>query len=331
MQPNNSRRPPTEQEQAARQTAPQQQRVPTARDMVIDLVSGGVSAAVSRLAVAPVERVRVVYQCQSDPHMRRALLAPHQQQQQDSSGWVSLLGCALHLVRSEGFFSLWRGVSVSVCRYFPTQALNFALRDTFKRMLSTQSGSYASKLIKNILSGAAAGAVSLAFVYPLDTLRTRLMCDVVDPHSLEQRHKYSGVWNCLTRTVHDDGFSALYSGFAVSVLGIVVYRAAYFGIYDSLSPLLSNSPSLNRSFLARYLMAQFVTILSGVLSYPLDTLRRRMMIGDYNGTWHALTTIVNNEGISSLFAGCQYSWMQAVIGAGVLVAYDTLAHYADIH
>ena len=35
--------------------------------------------------------------------------------------------------KEEGVISLWRGNWANVLRYFPTQALNFAFKDTFKR------------------------------------------------------------------------------------------------------------------------------------------------------------------------------------------------------
>jgi len=68
----------------------------------------------------------------------------------------------------------------NVIRYFPTQALNFAFKDTYKKYLCP----YNPKTEKtkfffgNIASGGAAGATSLCFVYPLDFARTRLAADI---------------------------------------------------------------------------------------------------------------------------------------------------------
>ena len=63
-------------------------------------------------------------------------------------------------------------------RYFPTQALNFAFKDTIKAAFGTsKNASYAEKFGKNILSGGVAGSMSLTFVYSLDYARTRLAND----------------------------------------------------------------------------------------------------------------------------------------------------------
>ena len=42
--------------------------------------------------------------------------------------------CFSRTVKDEGMVSLWRGNTANVLRYFPTQALNFAFRDTYKTM-----------------------------------------------------------------------------------------------------------------------------------------------------------------------------------------------------
>ena len=72
------------------------------------------------------------------------------------------------------------GNLANVIRYFPTQALNFACKDFYKKYLNpynpkTQPGMF---FLGNMASGGAAGATSLCFVYPLDFARTRLAADV---------------------------------------------------------------------------------------------------------------------------------------------------------
>ena len=77
--------------------------------------------------------------------------------------------------------SLWRGNWANVLRYFPTQAINFSVKDALNRSLlqgidpNTQRGSY---FMRSLLSGGLAGSFSLIFVYPLDFARTRLGADI---------------------------------------------------------------------------------------------------------------------------------------------------------
>jgi len=122
-------------------------------------------------------------------------------------------------------------------------------------------------------SGGAAGATSLMFVYPLDFARTRLATDVGKGDARE----FTGLVNCITKTFASDGPLGLYRGFGISVLGIIFYRAAYFGCFDTGKVLLFTDFK-KANFFAQWGFAQVVTVGAGILSYPLDTVRRRLMM-----------------------------------------------------
>lgn len=99
----------------------------------------------------------------------------------------------------------------------------------------------------------------------------------------------------------------VYRGFVPSVVGIIVYRGLYFGMYDSLKPVVLTG-SLQGSFLASFLLGWSVTTGAGIASYPLDTIRRRMMMTSgekvhYKNMLDAGAQIVRAEGVKSLFKG----------------------------
>lgn len=86
----------------------------------------------------------------------------------------------------------------------------------------------------NVASGGAAGASSLLFVYSLDYARTRLANDAKSAKGGGQR-QFNGLVDVYKKTLASDGIAGLYRGFVPSVVGIIVYRGLYFGVYDSLS------------------------------------------------------------------------------------------------
>jgi hypothetical protein len=86
-------------------------------------------------------------------------------------------------------------------------------------------------------SGGAAGATSLAFVYSLDYARTRLANDNKSAKKGGSR-EFNGLVDVYRKTIASDGIAGLYRGFVISCVGIVVYRGLYFGMYDSLKPVL---------------------------------------------------------------------------------------------
>merc|ERR1719410_1804134 len=102
---------------------------------VTDFLAGGISGAIAKTCTAPIERVAA----------------------------------------EQGIQAFWRGNFVNVLRYFPTQAFNFAFKDTIKGFFPKYSPKtdFGKFFATNIASGGLAGAGSLAIVYPLDYARTR--------------------------------------------------------------------------------------------------------------------------------------------------------------
>ena len=74
----------------------------------------------------------------------------------------------------------------------------------------------------------------MLFVYSLDYARTRLANDAKSSKSGGTR-QFNGLVDVYKKTLASDGIAGLYRGFVPSVVGIIVYRGLYFGVYDSLS------------------------------------------------------------------------------------------------
>ncbi|OJJ86398.1 putative mitochondrial ADP,ATP carrier protein (Ant) [Aspergillus glaucus CBS 516.65] len=284
---------------------------------VVDFLMGGVSAAVSKTAAAPIERIKLLIQNQ-DEMLKAGRL---------DRKYAGIGDCFKRTAASEGVVSLWRGNTANVVRYFPTQALNFAFRDTFKSMFAykRERDGYGKWMMGNLASGGAAGATSLLFVYSLDYARTRLANDAKSAKGGGDR-QFNGLVDVYKKTLASDGIAGLYRGFGPSVLGIIVYRGLYFGMYDSIKPVVLVGP-LEGNFLASFLLGWSVTTGAGVASYPLDTIRRRMMMTSgeavkYSSSMDAARQIVAKEGTKSLFKGAGANILRGVAGAGVLSIYD---------
>jgi len=288
-------------------------------NFLIDFSMGGVSAAVSKTAAAPIERVKLLIQNQDEMLKTGRLAEPYK----------GIGDCFNRVIKEEGVGQLWRGNLANVLRYFPTQALNFAFKDYFKRTFgyNRDKDGYTKWFMGNLASGGAAGACSLLFVYSLDYARTRLANDNKSAKKGGER-QFNGLVDVYRKTWASDGIVGLYRGFVISCVGIVVYRGLYFGLFDSLKPILLTG-SLSDNFFASFLLGWGVTIGAGLASYPLDTVRRRMMMTSgeavkYRSSMHAFSEIVKNEGTPSLFKGAGANILRAVAGAGVLAGYDKL-------
>lgn len=248
---------------------------------------GGISAAVSKTVVAPIERVKMLLQVQDANKYMAA-----------EDKYKGIGDCFARVYKEQGFVSFWRGNLANVIRYFPTQAMNFAFKDQFKKWFCPFNPKQQPFMffLGNMASGGAAGATSLLFVYPLDFARTRLAADVGKGKKEGGQREFTGLNDCLKKIYKSDGLIGLYRGFGISVVGIIIYRASYFGTFDTGKAILFPDAK-KANFFAMWAFAQFVTVTAGIASYPLDTVRRRLMMqsgrGDllYAGTMDCIKKI----------------------------------------
>jgi len=154
-------------------------------NFMLDFVLGGVSAAVSKTAVAPIERIKLLLQTQ-DANAKIT----------GDKKYKGIVDCLVRVPKEEGIGAFWRGNLANVIRYFPTQALNFAFKDTYKKVFCpfNPKTDFWKFFFGNLASGGAAGATSLMVVYPLDFARTRLAADVGKGAADRQ---FNGLVDCL--------------------------------------------------------------------------------------------------------------------------------------
>jgi len=285
-------------------------------NFALDFLLGGVSAAVSKTAVAPIERVKLLLQTQA---ANKKLAG--------DKAYKGIMDVLVRVPKEEGVSAFWRGNLANVIRYFPTQALNFAFKDTYKKVFCpfNPKTDFWKFFMGNLASGGAAGATSLMFVYPLDFARTRLAADVGKTGADRQ---FTGLVDCINKVRAVDGVKGLYQGFGVSVIGIIAYRACYFGGYDTAKRVFFVEGKT--SILVKFLVAQLVTGVSGLASYPLDTVRRRLMMQSgrkdvmYTGTLDCFRKISQNEGGKAFFKGALSNIFRGMGASIVLVLYDEL-------
>merc|ERR1712127_115195 len=230
-----------------------------------------------------------------------------------------------------GVKAFWRGNLTNIIRYFPTQAFNFAFKDSIKGMFpkADENSEFAKFFMGNMAAGGLAGAGSLMIVYPLDYARTRLASDVG-----AGKQQFNGLVDCISKTVKSGGIKSLYNGIGVSVVGIIPYRGVYFGLFDTLSgynPYQKSENGIARAG-SKFLCAQFSAISAGYASYPFDTVRRRLQMQSekpesewvYKGTADCFGKIMKDEGVSALFKGAGANALRTVGAAMVLVLYSEI-------
>jgi len=289
-------------------------------NFVEDFLISGTAAVTSKTISAPIERVKMVVQNQDEMIRRGTLERP----------FKGIVDCTMWIQNNEGFKAFWKSNFTNCIRYFPTQALNFSFKGQFKKLTflkPTKSDPAPLAFTKNIIGGGLAGGGSLCFVYSLDYARTRLANDLKSSKKGSAEREFTGLLDVYKKTWASDGFVGLYRGFNISFVGIFVYRGMYFGLYDTILPMIGD----NVHVMVKFAVGYAVTVVAGLASYPIDTIRRRMMMTSgggaamqYKSSWHCTQVILKNEGFISMFKGAGANILRGVAGAGVLAGFDEL-------
>jgi len=295
-------------------------------DFLINFLAGGTSGAVAKTATAPIERVKLIIQTQdANPKIISG----------EVPRYTGIVNCFTRVSSEQGIAAFWRGNFTNIIRYFPTQAFNFAFKDGIKAMFpkANKKTEFGKFFIINVASGGLAGAGSLMIVYPLDYARTRLASDVGG-----KERQFNGLVDCLKKTVQAGGFASLYNGIGVSIMGIIPYRGSYFGIFDTLSgynPYQNDDNGLLRAS-SKFFCAQTSAISAGYISYPFDTVRRRLQMQSekaehervYKGAADCFGKILKEEGTGAFFKGAGANALRTVGAAMVLVLYSEITRMA---
>ena len=81
------------------------------------------SGSIAKTATAPIERVKLLIQTQdANPRIMSG----------EVPRYTGIVNCFTRVSAEQGFGSFWRGNTANIVRYFPTQAFNFAFKDTTK-------------------------------------------------------------------------------------------------------------------------------------------------------------------------------------------------------
>merc|ERR1711934_600836 len=287
---------------------------------LINLAAGGVSGAVSKTITAPLEKVKLAIQNQdSNPRILSG----------EMKRYTGMGDCFKRYISELGATSLWRGNVANCVRYVPTAAFNLMFKDTIKGLFPkyNKNTDFSKFAMAQIGSGAAAGGLTNTLVYPLIYVRTVLGAD------LGKVKKYDGMADCLKKTVAENGFMSLYNGIGPSSIGIVVYRGAQFGLQDTLKAFNPYQKDFTIvGLVSKFIVAQIAVSFSGVVSYPFDTMQRRLQIEAskpaeqqmYTGMPDCFAKIMAKEGPNGFFKGAMANILRGTGAAIVLVMYDEI-------
>lgn len=301
---------------------------------IYSLFAGAAAGIASKTLTAPVERVKLLLQTRSSNVAASV--------EYGTTAWQVLEDVR----RREGVRGFWRGNLPSVLQKGMNSAMSFLLVDWYKQvidsaMITTQglmpdasmesligSGSVG----RSILSAGLAGGTTASVSYPLEFVRTRLAADIA---SSQNNQMFNGTLDVLRNVVQSDGWMGLYRGFGPSLAFVACHRALYLGGFDAAKNKILDVKQVSSLTMSdRVAVAQSVSMFAGTVCYPLDTVRRRLMMQAgisangfamvKDGNWLSCAERIGRcEGVTGFFRGLGPNLVKTVGGALLLVIYDS--------
>ena len=163
----------------------------------------------------------------------------------------------------------------------------------------------------------------MCFVYPLDLARTRITA-----HTCQREVRLIPT---ISRIYRVDGVKGLYRGFVVSTVVLGLFRAGYFGFYDTFKTYFGDN------LLSKYILSQLVNLASTSYSYPLDTVRKRMMMQsgrgidnmEYSNAVDCFFKILDKEGFKGFYKGYLTNLFKGLATTLVLVLNDEIGKLVE--
>ncbi|KAL3139167.1 hypothetical protein ABBQ32_005946 [Trebouxia sp. C0010 RCD-2024] len=196
-----------------------------------------------------------------------------------------------------------------------------------------------SETAKLLLAGGVAGALSKSATAPLARLTILYQVKGLQ-YSTGQVQKL-GLRQAFQQVICQEGVRALWKGNGVTMLHRLPYSAVNFWAYEQFTQQwqLSFPSASNHSqdaVLRRLLAGGAAGMCACTLAYPLDLVRTRLAAQTtthyYKGIWHALSTIVKDEGLFGLYRGLGATLTQVAPSLAMnYCAYETLRSYWMSH
>ncbi|CAO2830773.1 unnamed protein product [Amaranthus hypochondriacus] len=160
-----------------------------------------------------------------------------------------VIGTCRHMVQTEGFFSLYKGLVPSVVAMAPSGAVFYGVYDILKAAyLSSPKGKKRIENMKQqrgdlnaldqlelgpirtLIYGAIAGACSEAATYPFEVVRRQLQMQV-------RETKMNAIATCV-KIIEQGGVPALYAGLIPSLLQVLPSAAISYLVYEFMKIVL---------------------------------------------------------------------------------------------
>ncbi|KAF0775440.1 hypothetical protein AaE_000861 [Aphanomyces astaci] len=146
----------------------------------------------------------------------------------------STLQCAAKIYSDYGLrHGLYRGLGPTCCREMLGNTVYFLSYERFKHLLHTHTDMTEMQVYG--VAGAAAGPVYWCTSFPLDTIKSVVQADAMDP----RRRKYHGIRDCATQLYREGGVGRFFRGLSPCLVRTMPVSAVKFMAFEKSVQLMT--------------------------------------------------------------------------------------------
>lgn len=254
---------------------------------------GGVAAVCAEMVTFPVDTAKTRLQLQGQLRNKTW----------EKVRYRGTFHCIASIVKEEGLFSVYRGLSPAVLRQAVYGAIKFGLYYSAKELIA-RSGRKESGLT-NLGCAVLAGCVSSAIATPTDLIKVRMQSRSVAG--------LGGVYSVARAIKRTEGVVGLWRGVCPTAQRAGLVAGVQLPVYDfTKGRLCSGQSPLMEDGVACHLLSSMISATCAALvSNPVDVVRTRLMVQrvtdktgvSYRSATHCGLHTVATEGVGALYRG----------------------------
>jgi solute carrier family 25, member 42 len=334
-----------------------------------NILAGGIAGMVAKSVVAPLDRIKILYQISAVPfHLR------------------DIPRVVVSIVRQEGLSALWKGNAATMLRVFPYSGIQFMVFDFCKNYIlrhhhppmpppvreatsiinhaddepphhDRHDRKYGLTPLESLLAGMIAGTVSVICTYPLDLVRAQLAVLKHHPHhsgAASQNHLPNpGFVGVLNQNYRRAGVRGLFRGITPTLLGILPYSGIAFCLNEQGKRELQHLTGREVTTLERLQCGAISGLVAQTVTYPIEVTRRRMQTIGLVGTHETalssclgdsttmkdaapptlvstVTRLYQEQGVRGFLKGVSVNWMKGPVAFSIsFTTFDTVQRWLE--
>ena len=233
-----------------------------------------------------------------------------------------------HIVRTEGFTALYKGLVPNLIGIAPSRAIYFTMYSKTKHFLCSTSLSHSSWT--HMLSALSASWSVSTITNPIWFLKTRLQLDFAESG------KKRTIIEVVKEVFHSEGIRGFYRGLSASYIG-ASETVVYFVIYEKLKQILASQKSERNLSPVDYVCGAFISKSIATISfYPHEVARTRLRQESartnskklYSGFFQTLAKVRSEEGWMGLYGGMGAHLMRQVPNTVIMfLTYESIVNF----